>query len=150
MLDIRFVLFSDRHTLPAYRLVTTSDTHRYVLPDSACVSILFSLQSPQGVYSTLCMTRGLHRGWFQVRGSFSVGRRKRLFKASSGNFIEPEPIPFLLNCYFRWWCGQKGKTIRAGADHFKEIISSIVRLCSQMFSETFGRCRRGILGFRSI
>ena len=29
------------------------------LVDSACVSILFSPQSPQGVYSTLCMTRGL-------------------------------------------------------------------------------------------
>ena len=29
------------------------------LADSACVSILFSPQSPQGVYSTLCMTRGL-------------------------------------------------------------------------------------------
>ena len=29
------------------------------LADSACVSILFSPQSPQGVYSPLCMTRGL-------------------------------------------------------------------------------------------
>ena len=29
------------------------------LVDSACVSILFSPQSPQGVYSALCMTRGL-------------------------------------------------------------------------------------------
>ena len=29
------------------------------LADSACVSILFSPQPPQGVYSTLCMTREL-------------------------------------------------------------------------------------------
>ena len=47
-----------------------------------------------------------------------------------GNITQREPNDSIspdLKRYILWWCGQKGKTIRAAADRFKVNKSSIVR-----------------------
>ena len=47
-----------------------------------------------------------------------------------GNIIQREPNDSIspdLKRYILWWCGQKGKTIRAAADHFKVNKCSINR-----------------------